>query len=709
MHVFLLNRPTLNQNVFIEVQSKELLQNFTYQLIAHGKVIYAKNVDVPDRHYHVIKFKATFAMVPKVTVIVYRFKSNDIVATSIDVDIDDDLNNFIKLKLSATEAQPGKDISINIITNAQSYVGLAGVDQSVLMLKKNEDLTQKLATQEMNMYQQHFHIRRSGPWDVHEQYYTNNYFRPFEYNNVILFTNAKKDTRRHVGIYDRSGIFMEDSLPMRFGMAAPMAGGGFANSLHRKSAMHMVDGSIGGSGPVEAPRVRTEFPETWLWEDFDVNALNGTLQITKKVPDTITSWVITGLSVNPTVGLGLTKVPKTLKVFQPFFVSLNLPYSVKRGEVVAVPAILFNYLDMDVSADVTLHNEKGHFEFIDDIKDASKLRKRQLTVASSAGVSSTFLVRFTSVGSIHLKVTATSAVAGDAVERVLIVEPEGVPQFINNAVFVDLRETNELDIVQKVKVPANAVDGSLKINVNAIGDLLGGTIQNLHQLIRLPTGCGEQNMLNFVPNIIVLDYLKAAGPIDGEIKERATKYLLSGYQRELTYRHSNGSFSAFGKIDGKGSTWLTAFVVKSFKQAEKYIDIDGKIIDEALEFLSSAQANDGSFAEKGHVIHEAMQGGSSNGVALTAYVTIAFLRNKVNTVRFLRIISCETKTIEIFFYPLLNFRKKRTGSIKRRSTRPSAISNRTLKTLTMHMQKQSLHMHCNWQIIQRKTNCWTIW
>lgn len=40
------------------------------------------------------------------------------------------------------------------------------------------------------------------------------------------------------------------------------------------------------------------------------------------------------------------------------------------------------------------------------------------------------------------------------------------------------------------------------------GDILGPSIPNLANLIRMPFGCGEQNMLNFVPNIVVLNYLK---------------------------------------------------------------------------------------------------------------------------------------------------------------------------------------------------------
>lgn len=550
------SRPTLNQDVFVEVQSSHLLQNFTYQVIGHGKVIYAGNVAVPDRTYHVFRFKATFELVPKATVIVYRFKNDEIVATKTEVSIEDDLNNFVKLKLSTTETQPGKDINIDVYTNPESYVGLVGVDQSVLLLKKNEGLSKEDAFREMEEYQRHFQDDQIGSWSVEPRQYINDYFRPFEYSDLILFTNAKQDIYRYVQrVYNQS--FMKKGHVHAFAAASagyapgmPISSTPVFPEAFADRTMIMESDVADGAVQMEPPRVRTEFPETWLWEDIDVN--NGSLTLTRKVPDTITSWVITAFSLDSKTGLGLTKNPKSIKVFQPFFVSLNLPYSVKRGEVVAVPAVLFNYLDTDITAELTLQNDNGDFEFVDDIKDEQTLRKRQVTVPSNSGVSSTFLIRFTSVGQIPLKIVATSPIAGDAVVRILQVDPEGVPQFVNKAVFVDLRESNDLDIVQTVDVPDNAVPGSLKINVNAIGDLLGGTIENLHQLIRLPTGCGEQNMLKFVPNIVVLDYLIAAGNLDPAVKDKATKFLLSGYQRELTYRHNNGSFSSFGRLDRKG-------------------------------------------------------------------------------------------------------------------------------------------------------------
>lgn len=144
----------------------------------------------------------------------------------------------------------------------------------------------------------------------------------------------------------------------------------------------------------------------------------------------------------------------------------------------------------------------------------------------------------------------------------------------------------------------------------------------------MPCGCGEQNMLNFVPNIVILDYLTNVKRLTPTIEAKAKKYMEIGYQRELTYKHENGSYSAFGKSDSSGSTWLTAFVAKSFHQASKYILIDENIIKHALDFLKKVQAKDGSFPEVGYICHKDMQGGSSKGIALTAYTLITFVENE---------------------------------------------------------------------------------
>lgn len=68
----------------------------------------------------------------------------------------------------------------------------------------------------------------------------------------------------------------------------------------------------------------------------------GSVDLDRTVPDTITEWAAGAFCVSP-AGFGVAP-NVALTAFQPFFVSLTLPYSVIRGEVVTLRASVFNYL-----------------------------------------------------------------------------------------------------------------------------------------------------------------------------------------------------------------------------------------------------------------------------------------------------------------------------------------------------------------------------
>ena len=65
--------------------------------------------------------------------------------------------------------------------------------------------------------------------------------------------------------------------------------------------------------------------------------------ISIKVPDTITSWSAAAYAVSSELGLGVAEAQE-ITVFQPFFLSMKLPYSVIRGEIVELPISVFNYV-----------------------------------------------------------------------------------------------------------------------------------------------------------------------------------------------------------------------------------------------------------------------------------------------------------------------------------------------------------------------------
>jgi CD109 antigen len=98
-----------------------------------------------------------------------------------------------------------------------------------------------------------------------------------------------------------------------------------------------------------------------------------------------------------------------------------------------------------------------------------------------------------------------------------------------------------------------------------------------------------------------------------------------GYQNELNFLHNDGSFSAFGNNDKNGSSWLTAFVLKSFSQAKSYSIIDEFVLKRSIQWLLEQQNEDGSFNEPGDIIHKDMQGGVNNKLTITAYIIISLL------------------------------------------------------------------------------------
>lgn len=64
--------------------------------------------------------------------------------------------------------------------------------------------------------------------------------------------------------------------------------------------------------------------------------------------------------------------------------------------------------------------------------------------------------------------------------------------------------------------------------VYVTGDVMGPTLNNLDKLLRLPFGCGEQNMIHFAPNVFVLKYLQKTRQLTPEVENEATNYLLQG-------------------------------------------------------------------------------------------------------------------------------------------------------------------------------------
>lgn len=104
----LTERPIVNQDVEVFVNCSEPLQYISYELLGRGDVIAAHTLQVRNEHTHWFHFTATHAMVPTAHLIVSYVRSEgEIVADSLDIEIDGLLQNFVRLFevcLSSTSA-----------------------------------------------------------------------------------------------------------------------------------------------------------------------------------------------------------------------------------------------------------------------------------------------------------------------------------------------------------------------------------------------------------------------------------------------------------------------------------------------------------------------------------------------------------------------------------------------------------------------------
>lgn len=181
----LTKQPILNQKILIEVEALKPMEYFIYQVISGGKLIDSNMIVVPTRTYHVFSIPASFELLPSAQLIVYYFEQQQIVSSKVKIEIKSAnvrLANFVDLNLSTNQIEPSCSMNISVHSNPKSYIGLLGVDQSVLLLKDDNDLTIDHVLAEM--YRYHAEIAYFGRrLNVFEDFEVN--FIEWQFRNVF--------------------------------------------------------------------------------------------------------------------------------------------------------------------------------------------------------------------------------------------------------------------------------------------------------------------------------------------------------------------------------------------------------------------------------------------------------------------------------------------------------------------------------------------
>ncbi|XP_075144179.1 alpha-2-macroglobulin-like [Leptodactylus fuscus] len=625
-----------------------------YLVISRFSIKHSGQLEIPIRSRKrakpgtaVLKLPLTPDLAPSFTILGYILLPNGgAAADSVQFNMEKCFQNKVSVGFFPGEVLPGSDVSLQVGAAPGSLCGLRVVDKSVVLMKPEKEMTADKVYDLFPIPSPEIYNSRvvdedsCKPRTYRYRYYDKEYRKDtdvctyFEDLSLKIMTSAtmKRSTtndehrnrfRKAWGHY----VYTPDgtSIYRYF-------------SSNEKGYMDMIPSSNRITFEKQKSVIRHYFPETWIWK-LEAVGDSGIAVLHDAAPDTITDWHGGAFCMGPS-GFGLAP-SASFRVFQPFFVDITLPYSVIRGETFTLKATVFNYLKQCIKVRTTLRPSvelegrpcddcqyssclcvDGSKTFYWNLK-ASKLGEVNITVTTEAVDTEDLCDNEVPVvprqGSI------------DTVVKPLLVQPGGVLEEKSySALLCSKGEDDSKSEEISLKIPENILKDSERSHITVIGDLMGTAMQNLDRLLAMPYGCGEQNMVLFAPNIFILQYLEKTHQLNSEIKDKATKFLERGYQRELTYKRDDGSYSAFGKRDRSGNTWLTAFVVKSFSKARPYIFIDEKHLQHSFSWLKENQQANGCFRSVGRLFNNAMKGGVTDEISLSAYVTIALLESGVS-------------------------------------------------------------------------------
>jgi anti-sigma factor RsiW len=342
----------------------------------------------------------------------------------------------------------------------------------------------------------------------------------------------------------------------------------------------------GGDQPAP-PRVRREFPETLLWKPQLITDDQGKLPpVPIHLADSITTWKLAASAVAADGRLGSTQLP--LKVFQPFFVEMDLPVYLTRGDEVGVRVVVYNYLARPQTVNLTI-KKAGWFDLTGD--EALKL-----DLAANEIRAVPFMIKVNQAGTHKLQVAAVAGKIGDAVEREILVVPDG--KRIETAHSGTLEQLAEINL----EVPETAIEGSVGAFVKLYPSSFSQVVEGLDNIFQMPSGCFEQTSSTTYPNVLALSYLRRNNQKSPRVEAKARQYIHLGYQRLVGFEVPGGGFDWFGNPPANRT--LTAYGLMEFTDMAKVHDVDPNLIARTRSWLLAQRKPDGSWDPEGHAMHD---------------------------------------------------------------------------------------------------------
>uniref|UniRef100_A0A8K9V9N7 Complement 4B (Chido blood group) n=1 Tax=Oncorhynchus mykiss TaxID=8022 RepID=A0A8K9V9N7_ONCMY len=661
------NLPNLDRDITVEVsitkysiteRKNNHFSVFNRQVFSRG--VLTKQGSVKSGDLTKVQLPITPDMTPSFRLIGYYYdQKGDIITDSVWVDVDDACEGTVKVK-SKDEYLPGNTAKLEIDLNGQkAKVALLAVDKAIYALNAQNKLTPKQVFSSMQSYD--LGCSYGGGSDTASV--LNDAGLSFISNSHVLSRMRKESSYSDAKLQEccshglslipmlrtcqqraeRVARANKDRVCVKAFLDCCIEGEKLREKKKRDDAQR-GHGRTASATDIEDffdttnQQIRRSFPPSFAFAVVDIN---GKGSHTVALPDSITTWEIQAVSLSASHGICVAE-PHEFRVFKKVFVSLRLPYSVKRFEQMSIAPVVYNYWDEAIA----LHMERN--DKLCSPGSSSIKTYVNITVEAHSSKAVTFSAVPMETGPIPIKIRLydiENEDGSDAIEKILNVRTEGTEKRVEETHFHQyLRQDGRSDSFYPPIISLhNSIVSLISNLIHSPGELFGKSTSKtllspdgVSSLLNAPHGCAEQTMKRMAPTALALRYLDLSQrwyELPPGIRDTALQFTEQGYMRILTFKKGDGSYGAW--THHPTSYWLTGLVVKVMSLVAERQNAGGgekgrwaqgvseqHIID-SVRYLLVKQKEDGSFSDPNPVIHREMQG----DVSMTAFITVALNRS----------------------------------------------------------------------------------
>uniref|UniRef100_A0A663F1Q6 Complement C5 n=1 Tax=Aquila chrysaetos chrysaetos TaxID=223781 RepID=A0A663F1Q6_AQUCH len=593
-------------NVYPHSRYTHKIHHYSYLITSKGKIIsFGTQNRIKALEYEHLTFQITQEMVPSARLIVYYIvmaeETAELVADSVWLNVEQKCGNSLDIKLQSSKEilNPAEVVSLNMKTQFNSFVALSSIDKAVYgVTGRGKRAMEKIMLQ---LEKSDLGCGAGGG---------RNNIDVFRMAGLTVLTNANADDSNEAGetcnevLRTKRSDFKEKILKEASKYVHPeirkccMAGVKaypvsetcsdraqrirsnakcisafrdcceFANKLREKEPnklLILARMHFEAILELDEAKVRSYFPESWLWEVHQVSPRSKTLSVT--LPDSLTTWEVQGVGISDK-GICVA-TPLEVQVVKDIFLSVYVPYSVVRGEQIELKGSVYNYRDAAIKPEGI--KKELHAGFTLDPQGVYGSLKRRQEFRYKVPLN---LVPKTKI---DRSVSVKGHLMGEAIATIL--SPTGL------------------------SILTNLPKGSAEAEFMSIAPVF----YVFHYL-------EESNNWHLL------------GPETLTSRTQMRRKMKEGIVSILSFRNSDFSYSMWK--NGQASTWLTAFALRIFGQVHQYINLDQiSVCNSLLWLIDSCQMPDGSFSEFSNYQPVKLQGtlpreGKEKSLYLTAFSVI---------------------------------------------------------------------------------------